>query len=108
MSEEPGQRLVPEWTLGWRMQRALAHAGITAGEIADELGVHRGTVSRWLNDRGMPPRAIYLKEWALRTGVPIGWLRHGDEPTPKLAPKRGSTIRCLLTPTSSTPSLTAA
>ena len=29
---------VPEWTLGWRMQRALAHAEMTTAEMAEDLG----------------------------------------------------------------------
>ncbi len=68
---------IPEWTLGWRMQRALAHAGITVNEIADALDVSRGTISRWMNDKGAPPRPIYIREWALRTGVPYAWLTGG-------------------------------
>ena len=70
---------VPEWTIGWRLQRALAHAGIQAGDIAIELGVSRATVSRWLNDRGDTPlRWAYIDRWAQLTGVPALWLCHGD------------------------------
>ncbi len=72
--------VVPEWTLGWRMQRALAHAGVTAEEMADETGMSRYTISRWLNDRGMPPRAGFVKLWALRTGVDREWLLTGASP----------------------------
>lgn len=64
---------VPTWTTGWRMQRALAHAGISVEQMAQELGVSRSTVSRWLNDRGTPSRG-YLTLWAQRTGVPYEWL----------------------------------
>jgi transcriptional regulator with XRE-family HTH domain len=64
---------VPEWTLGWRLQRALAHAGVSVEEMADELGVTRQTIGRWLHERGEPKRG-YLKLWALRTGVPLAWL----------------------------------
>jgi transcriptional regulator with XRE-family HTH domain len=72
MPETVGE--IPEWTLGWRLQRSLAHAGIAVEEIADEMGVSRSTVSRWLNDRGAAPKQAYLKMWALRTGVPFAWL----------------------------------
>jgi transcriptional regulator with XRE-family HTH domain len=77
----PGE--IPEWTLGWRLQRALAHAGIGAQEMADELGVTRSTVSRWMNDRGGPPRLIYVRQWALLTGVPASWVLGIDESSPR-------------------------
>lgn len=64
---------IPPWTLGWRLQRALAHAKMTTSEMADELGVSRSTISRFVNDGG-PVRAAYLKQWALRCGVPYEWL----------------------------------
>lgn len=76
MPETVGE--IPEWTLGWRLQRALAHAEISVEEIADEMGVSRSTVSRWLNDRGAPPKAAYVKMWAFRTGVPFAWLSETD------------------------------
>ncbi len=74
MSETTQAPAVPEWTLSWRLQRALAHAGIGIDDIAEELGVSRSTVSRWLNEHGGPPRSGYLKLWAMRCGVPLEWL----------------------------------
>lgn len=76
--------VIPDWTLGWRLQRALDHAGIKVGDMADEIGVVRGTVSLWLHDKG-PVREIYLKHWALRCGVNAQWLitgRRGETPEP--------------------------
>jgi transcriptional regulator with XRE-family HTH domain len=67
------QGVIPPWTQGWRLQRSLAHAGMTTEDMADELGVARSTVSRWCNDKGRPTKG-YLKLWALRTGVPLAWL----------------------------------
>jgi transcriptional regulator with XRE-family HTH domain len=68
---------VPDWTLGWRLKRALDHAGIKSDEMAEELGVVRGTVSRWMNDVGAAPRAVYVRQWAMRTGVDLHWLETG-------------------------------
>lgn len=79
---------IPQWTLGWRLQRALSHAEMNVEEMASELGVVRATVSRWMHDKGAPPKAAYIKQWALRTGVPYLWLQDGVEPngpTPVLA-----------------------
>lgn len=56
---------------------ALRHAGVSVQEMADELGMARGSVSRWLSDRGAP-RTIFVKAWALRTGVPYEWLWTGQ------------------------------
>lgn len=80
---------VPQWTLGWRLQRALAHAGLRAETMADELGVDRRTLSRWMHDKG-PVRRGYLSQWALRCGVPFEWLAYGVEPEgPDAPPHQG-------------------
>jgi transcriptional regulator with XRE-family HTH domain len=71
------QGQIPAWTLGWKLKRALDHAGLSAQEMAAELGVHVGTVSRWMNDRETPRRA-YVMAWALRCGVSFGWLSETD------------------------------
>lgn len=63
------------------MQRALAEAGIKVKDIADELEVGESTVSRWLGDRG-GVKPIYLRQWALRTGVDYEWLKTGEHGSP--------------------------
>lgn len=75
---------VPTWTLGWRLQRALSFAGLSVEQMAEELGASRSSLSRWMNDRGSPPKAAYVKLWALRCGVPYEWLIHGDEGLPRV------------------------
>jgi transcriptional regulator with XRE-family HTH domain len=75
---EMKQSTVPDWTLGWRMQRALDFAGIKAGDMAEALEVTRSTVSRWMHDSGTPPRKVYLRQWAEMCGVPFDWLAEGD------------------------------
>lgn len=67
---------IPEWTLGDRLEKALHAAGMRVEDMADELEISRSTVSRWTHDKGHV-RTIYLKQWALRTGVPYEWLRSG-------------------------------
>ncbi len=71
---------VPEWTLGWRLNRALGHAGVKVQEMADEIGVSRTMISRWIHDVGAPPRIGYVKLWSMRTGVSLRWLLEGDVP----------------------------
>ena len=70
---------IPVITLGCRMQISLRHAGLGAQEIADEIGVSRSTVSRWLNDHGAPPRNGWVKLWSQRTGVSLDWLQEGKQ-----------------------------
>lgn len=70
---------VPVWTLGWRLRRSLEFAGLTREEMAEELGMSRATLTRWMHDLGGPPRRIYLRQWALRTGVPYAWLAGEDD-----------------------------
>ncbi|HEY2088523.1 MAG TPA: helix-turn-helix transcriptional regulator [Mycobacterium sp.] len=69
---------IPPLTLGWRMQMALGYAGITVQEMADELEMSRGSLSRWINDKGAPPRRVFLNQWAMRTGVDARWLATGE------------------------------
>lgn len=80
MSEQRMPGGVPELTLGWRMKMALGH-NVTVQQMADELGMSRGQVSRYLNDKGVPRRAV-LVTWALRCGVPFEWLAYGRLPGP--------------------------
>lgn len=68
---------VPEWTVADRMRKSLTESGIGVSEIADELGVTRGAVGKWINGR-VEPRRPTLIAWALRTGVPLEWLETGD------------------------------
>jgi transcriptional regulator with XRE-family HTH domain len=89
MTTQPEPGGVPELTLGWRLQMSLAHANVSVTQIAKELDVARGTVSRWLNDRGAPPRTVYIKQWAFRCGVSYKWLSEGIAPTGPHDPNDG-------------------
>lgn len=82
MSEAPNVG-VPEWDLADRMRKGLRQTGLGVSEIADEMGVKRGTVSTWINGKIVPPRPM-LMLWAMRTGVPLEWLLTG-----KVADKGG-------------------
>lgn len=73
---------VPPLTIRWRLKMALDHGEISAQTMADELGVHRATLTRWMNVDGVPIRAIYLKQWAIRTGVDYDWLATGHTVSP--------------------------
>jgi hypothetical protein len=85
---------IPELTLGARIYLALRQAKIGVNEMADELGVTRQALGRWIadgNKRGVP--TLYLKTIALRCGVPYEWLKDGLSPTTrrKAGDSRGRT-----------------
>ena len=71
------QGTIPEVGLDWRLQIALGQVDMEKEQMADYLGVHRSTVSRWVNGHGRP-RDAFIRQWALRCGVPYLWLRNGD------------------------------
>jgi transcriptional regulator with XRE-family HTH domain len=84
MATESSPAVVPELTLGWRMKLALRHAGMSVDDIAKELGVARGTVTTWTSDR-VAPRSIFIRHWALITGVDYDWLATGAQPNGEAA-----------------------
>lgn len=74
---------IPELTLGWRLKMALGD--MKRDEMAGVLGVNPATVSRWMSDKGAPPKRAYLAQWAFATGVSVDWLESG-EPVPTTTP----------------------
>ncbi len=84
--------VVPPLTLGWRLQMALGHAGLTVQDMADELEMARSSLSRWLNGHGAAPRKVFVKQWALKCGVSYDWLQNGESPRPDEDPNGGSTL----------------
>lgn len=68
---------VPRWDLADRLRKSLRIAGIGVQEMADYLGVSRGSISNWISGRNRPS-APTIRLWALRTGVSYGWLRKGE------------------------------
>lgn len=62
-----------------RLAKSLHVAGITNAEMAETLDVSANTVSNYINGN-TKPRKLYLREWAVRTGVPLEWLETGQFP----------------------------
>lgn len=69
-------RVVPEWELCDRLTRSLRMVGLSSIEVAQFMGVTPTTVSRWINGRTKPSRAV-LMIWADMTGVDLEWLETG-------------------------------
>ena len=68
-----------EFDLADRMRRALKVSGLNVQEMADYLGVARNTVSTWINGH-ITPSLQTLRLWAIKTDVPLEWLRTGKIP----------------------------
>ena len=62
-----------------RMRKTLRESGASVQDMADYLGVTRGTVSTWINGRIEPSRQT-LRLWAMATGFPVSWLETGEAP----------------------------
>lgn len=93
--DDPGQASIPAWTLGWRLRRALEYGDVSVDEMAAYLDYKRSSLSRWMHDKGKPPRPFVVKQWALRCTVDPEWLtdgvgREGLEP-----PAKGLLVRRL-------------
>lgn len=88
MSEQASGGNIPNWTIGDRLRKSLKAAGVGVQEMAEYLGVERNTVGNYINDRTRIPGPA-LKLWAMRTGVPLEWLRTGVEPAPPHSPDGG-------------------
>ena len=67
---------VPEFTLGDRLRKAREWAGVSTDEMAEVIDVSARTIGNYENDR-TPVRGPVMSEWALRTGVPVEWIRTG-------------------------------
>lgn len=75
-------RVIPEMELCDRLGRSLRMIGSSSQEIAELMGVTPTTVSRWLNGRTKPSRAV-LMIWSDMTGVDLHWLETGEGWAPR-------------------------
>lgn len=62
------------------MRIALEHARLNNLDMAELLDVSPNTVSNYLAGRTTPSMAV-LRVWAMRTGVPLDWIRYGAGPS---------------------------
>lgn len=69
---------IPTFHIGDRLQKARTTIGLSQGELADQLGVNRATISRWENGKGVKKSTVLL--YAMRTGVDADWLETGYTP----------------------------
>lgn len=65
--------IVPPIELPLGLELARRHAGLTQKELADQLGLSRGSVQGYEQGLRMPKRPT-LMAWASLTGVSYEWL----------------------------------
>lgn len=66
-------------TLGDRLRKSMKAQGLTVGDMADYLELHRNTISGWLADRSRPMK-VFLRLWAEKTKTPLEWVVDGNWP----------------------------
>lgn len=76
---------IPSWDLHDRLGKALRDSGLGVSDMAEQLGVSRETIGRWVNGRGAPKRGS-LVAWASVTGVDFRWLETGENQAPAGVP----------------------
>ena len=68
------------FTFADRLGKALSVSGVSNQEMAEALGVSRTTITNYTSGRTVPSK-LQLKEWSLRTGAPLEWLKTGIDTT---------------------------
>lgn len=74
---------IPPIELRHRLRIAREWANLDQSQLAALMDVTRSTVSNAENCRTTPHRAT-VNAWALACGVPVSWLRTGEQPPAKL------------------------
>jgi transcriptional regulator with XRE-family HTH domain len=67
--------------MGGRLRAARIFAGIEQVELAATIGVSRGSISNWENDRNDISAAAMIR-WAELTRVSLDWLAWGTKKAP--------------------------
>ena len=62
------------------LRKSLDTAGVSVGDMAAYLGVHRNTVGRWMSGTGARPTIGDLRNWARGCSVPLAYLELGVIP----------------------------
>ncbi len=81
MSTAHGHTAIPAFTVADRLRKAREFVGLDQAELAADIDVSRATIGNYETGR-VKPRVIVMKAWALRTGVPLGWLQTGAAASP--------------------------
>jgi len=64
-------------SMALRIRRCRTLAGLSQGELAHRVGVHRSAVTQWERDGGTHPSTEHLASISVATNVPFEWLATG-------------------------------
>lgn len=78
MSTQPTAGGVPEWTVGDRLRKAREMAHMEKEQLADLIGVSRGTVANYESGATRHMKPIVLRAWAVATGASLHWIETGE------------------------------
>jgi len=67
---------VPEFTVADRLRKARESAGFDQSEFARVAEISRTTIINYEHGRRIP-RAVYLRAWAIASGVDLEWITTG-------------------------------
>jgi len=88
---------VPPIEVRHRLRIAREFAGLEQDQLAEMIGVSRGTIGNAEKGR-VKARDITINAWALACGVPRSWIKNGTEPEdrpdggPGECPHQGSNL----------------
>lgn len=71
--------LRPAFTLADRLRKAREVTGLSTIHFAQKMAISRTTVVNYEHGYRTPP-TLYLRAWAVASGVDLDWLEFGDEP----------------------------
>jgi transcriptional regulator with XRE-family HTH domain len=77
MAEQASTAGIPTFEMRHRLSLALEASGVTAADMAVELGVSETTIRNYRAGRTTPNRST-LRVWALKCGVPLEWILTGE------------------------------
>lgn len=83
---------VPTFSMGDRLRKARELTGLDQEQFAEKVGFSRGTVSNYERSTTEKRKPLYVRQWAMATGVPLEWLETGTGPvtTPPDGGKRAT------------------
>lgn len=76
----PKRAVSLEFTVHDRLRKAREFAGLSQDQLAEAIGVDRGTISNYETGATTRLKRIIIGQWALKCGVPLDYIKSGYAP----------------------------